>query len=96
MTIAHLQISHADVLIINKSDVVTPQQLEAVVQRVQSVNGLAKIHKTSYGQIPYLEDYLLDIHAYDGLGSLDVAAKGHSHLDPVSSYLRFSSCLKFT
>ncbi|MCJ1225767.1 hypothetical protein MMC12_002416 [Toensbergia leucococca] len=82
MTIAHLQISHADVLIINKSDVVTPQQLEAVVQRVQSVNGLAKIHKTSYGQIPYLEDYLLDIHAYDGLGSLDVAAKGHSHLDP--------------
>lgn len=84
MTTAHLQISHADVIVINKSDAVTTQQLNAVEERVRAINGLAKIHVTQYGNIPQLEGLLLDIHAYDGLEALGTAGKGHSHLDPVS------------
>lgn len=83
-TTAHLQISHADVIVINKSDTVITQQLNAVEERVRAINGLAKIHITQYGHIPQLEGFLLDLHAYDGLEALETAGKGHSHLDPVS------------
>lgn len=83
-TTAHLQISHADVIVINKSDAVTTQKLNAVEERVRAINGLAKIHVTQYGQISQLEGFLLDLHAYDGLEALEAAGKGHSHLDPVS------------
>lgn len=85
MTTAHLQISHADVVVINKSDLVSEVELLAVRRRVEAINGLAKIHVTVQGKVPDLVGFLLDIHAYDDVGSLDVGTKGHSHLDPVSS-----------
>lgn len=82
-TTAHLQISHADVIVVNKCDSVTPKQLGAVKERIRAINGLAKIHKTQYSQVPQLETFLLDLHAYDDVDALDTEAKGHSHLDPV-------------
>ncbi|KAL8824554.1 MAG: hypothetical protein Q9170_008121 [Blastenia crenularia] len=82
LTTAHLQISHADVVIINKCDVVSAEQLQRVQERVRAINGLAKLHMTQYGQIPQLEGVLLDLHAYDGVDDLDTVTKGHSHLDP--------------
>ena len=83
LTTAHLQISHADVVVINKADAVTSTRLEAVVGRVKSINGLAKVHITQYSQVPRLESFLLDLHAYDGVQSLENVEKGHSHIDPV-------------
>lgn len=85
LTTAHLQISHADVVVINKSDLVSAEELEAVQKRVQGINGLAKIHVTQQGKVPHLDAFLLDLHAYDSVDTLDVAEKGHSHLDKVSS-----------
>ena len=85
MTTAHLQISHADVIVINKCDSVTAEQLKTVEKRITAINGLAKIHRTQYSQVPKLESFLLDLHAYDGVESLDAMGKeGHSHLDPVN------------
>lgn len=84
-TTAHLQISHADVIVINKCDNVSSEQLAAVEERIRAISGLAKIHKTQYSQVPKLETFLLDLHAYDGVDALDTSAQGHSHLDPVSS-----------
>ena len=84
LTTAHLQISHADVIVINKCDSVTSEQLIVVEARIKGINGLAKIHKTQYSQVPRLESFLLDLHAYDGVDSLDTMSKAHSHLDPVS------------
>jgi len=83
-TTAHSQISHADVIVINKCDSVPSEQLAAVEERIRAINGLAKIHKTQYSQVPKLETFLLDLHAYDGVDALDTTAQGHSHLDPVS------------
>lgn len=83
-TTAHLQISHADVIVINKCDTVSPEQLAAVEARTRAINGLAKVHKTKYSQVPKLETFLLDLHAYDGIDALDTTTQGHSHLDPVS------------
>lgn len=83
LTTAHVQISHADVIVINKSDLVDTAQLEKVKARVQAINGLAKLHVTNQSAVPELEGLLLDLHAYDQVDRLDTVAKGHSHLDPV-------------
>lgn len=82
-TTAHMQISHADVIIINKCESITAENLTEVEDRIRSINGLANIHKTSYSQVPRLESFLLDLHAYDGVQDLDTSGREHSHIDPV-------------
>jgi CCR4-NOT transcription complex subunit 2 len=84
MTTAHVQISHADVIVINKADLVSSDDLERVKARITSINGLAKIHITEKSVVPQLEGFLLDLHAYDQFDEAAASAKGHSHLDPVS------------
>lgn len=83
LSTTHLQISHADVIVINKADLVTPEHIQRVKERVQAINGLAKVLVTQRGLVPQLDEFLLDLHAYDDVGSLDLAGKGHSHLDTV-------------
>ncbi|KAH7383725.1 CobW/HypB/UreG [Cadophora sp. MPI-SDFR-AT-0126] len=90
LTTAHLQISHADILVINKSDLVSEEELTSVKKRVQAINGLATVHVTTQGKVPRLEGFLLDLHAYDDVGALDVADKGHSHLDPTIATITLS------
>jgi G3E family GTPase len=84
LTTAHLQISHADVILINKTDLVTPSELQQVVERIQSINGLARIKTTTKSEVPQLEGFILDINAYADVTASDLtfASKGHSHLDP--------------
>jgi G3E family GTPase len=85
MTTAHVQISHADVIVINKADLVSSDDLERVKARITSINGLAKIHITEKSVVPQLEGFLLDLHAYDQFDEAAASAKGHSHLDPTIS-----------
>ncbi|CBX90903.1 similar to CobW domain-containing protein [Plenodomus lingam JN3] len=84
LTTAHLQISHADVILINKTDLVSPEELDIVTRRIQSINGLARLKTTTKSQVPKLEGLVLDLHAYDHVTDADLqfAPKGHSHLDP--------------
>ncbi len=84
LTTAHLQISHADVVVINKADLVTAAQLSAVEARVRAINALATVKVTDHSRIPDLEGLVLDLHAYDNVTAenLAFASKGHSHLDP--------------
>jgi G3E family GTPase len=90
MTTAHVQISHADVVVINKSDLVSKAELDLVKSRIESINGLARLHVTEKSIVPQLEGFLLDLHAYDQLNEVDFAKKGHSHLDPVSGSRRLN------
>ncbi|KAI5463351.1 CobW/HypB/UreG, nucleotide-binding domain-containing protein [Mariannaea sp. PMI_226] len=90
MTTAHLQISHADVIVINKADMVTESELKSVRARIESINGLAKIHVTERSVVPQLEGFLLDLHAYDQFNEQEASAKGHSHLDPTISTVAIS------
>ncbi|KPM38758.1 hypothetical protein AK830_g7805 [Neonectria ditissima] len=85
MTTAHVQISHADVIVINKADMVSEKELSDVRARIESINGLAKIHVTERSVVPQLEGVLLDLHAYDQFDESEATAKGHSHLDPTIS-----------
>ncbi|CAK4024241.1 Hypothetical predicted protein [Lecanosticta acicola] len=84
LSIAHLQISHADILLLNKSDLVNEAELGEIERRIRSINALAKLEITSHSQVPQLEGLILDLHAYDDVSAetLDFASKGHSHLDP--------------
>ena len=89
-TTAHLQISHADVIILNKSDTVSADQIGECLGRIYSINSLAKVHITEYSRLPYLEGAVLDLHAYDGVDSLETFRGNATHIDPVrasSSYL---------
>ncbi|EPE08693.1 cobw domain-containing protein [Ophiostoma piceae UAMH 11346] len=84
MTTAHVQISHADVIVINKADLVNDDELARVRERIQSINGLAKIHVTTQSTVPQLEGVLLDLHAYETAEAVERAVNQtyHSHLDP--------------
>ncbi|KAF1813306.1 cobW-domain-containing protein [Eremomyces bilateralis CBS 781.70] len=87
MTTAHLQISHADSIIVNKADLVSAEELAAVTARVRAINSVARVEVTSHSRVPVLEGWLLDLHAYDRVDGegLEFAEKGHSHLDPTIS-----------
>ncbi|KAF4126729.1 GTPase, G3E family [Geosmithia morbida] len=85
MTTAHVQISHADVIVINKADLVSQEELRNVRSRIESINGLARIHVTERSAVPQLEGVLLDLHAYDEFSEAEATVKGHSHLDPAIS-----------
>jgi len=81
MTTAHLQISHADVVVINKADLVTREEIEAVKQRIAGMNGLARIIVTEKGKVDNLEEWLLDLKAYETVGELKTPIK--TQLDEV-------------
>ena len=91
LTTAHLQISHADVIILNKTDLITPCQLSVVQERLSSINSLAKLIRTSHSRVDSLSGTVLDLFAYDSFPSTtpgpDFSSKGHSHLDPTISTL---------
>ncbi|KAK2740739.1 hypothetical protein FQN57_005971 [Myotisia sp. PD_48] len=90
LTTAHLQISHADVILLNKTDLVSPDQLEKVKDRISSLNGLATIHVTNHSKISNIEGTVLELHSYDKLTNVDFSTKGRSQLDPSISTLSFS------
>lgn len=83
LTTAHLQISHADVILLNKTDLVSADELQNVKERIASINGLAKVITTDHSRVPDFDGTLLEIHAYDKIADIDFHEKGHSHLDPV-------------
>ncbi|GKZ37558.1 COBW domain-containing protein 1 [Aspergillus brasiliensis] len=91
LSMAHMQISHADVIIINKSDLVTADELAQVQDRVTAINSAAKIHITDHSKTPKIEGVVLDLHAYDHLDNLDFAQKGHSHMDPSISTIALTT-----
>ncbi len=57
------QIAFADVIVLNKTDLVTPDELEAVEAAVRQRNPLAKIHHAQRGNVPIAD--LLDQGAFD-------------------------------
>jgi G3E family GTPase len=64
LSTAHLQISHADVLLVNKVDLVSELIKHSVVERVRSINSIATLYETEFTHIDGL-DAILDLHAYD-------------------------------
>ena len=90
-TTAHLQISHADVVLINKADLVTTEQLYQVRSRIEAINGLAKVFITERGVVGKQNlEWLLDLKAYKDVGDLSVKTKNMmgNKADPVGHMYR--------
>ncbi len=58
------QIALADILLLNKTDLVSSDQLCEFESRVKSINGQASLVRTDHSKIDL--DLILDLHAYDG------------------------------
>ena len=57
------QIGFADVLILNKTDLVTPAELDALEARIHKMNGAAKIHRTQNAAIDL--KHVLDVGGFN-------------------------------
>lgn len=65
------QIAFADVIIINKTDLVTAEELQAVEMQVRAINAYATIHKTTRSSVSL--DAVLGKNAFDLDRILDIA-----------------------
>lgn len=61
---ANIQLSYADVVILNKSDLIDDVTKSAIEQRIHSINALAKIIPTTYAELDKIED-ILDLETVD-------------------------------
>jgi G3E family GTPase len=82
------QIAFADVIVLNKTDLVTPEELEAVEARIRQINRFARIHRTERAAVPIAE--VLDRGAFDLKRVLEVEPKfltedAHEHNDDIVS-----------
>src|SRR5208337_4683541 len=76
------QIAFADVILINKTDLVSAEELHEVEARIRGINPYAKVHRTERAQIPLEE--VLGRNAFDLDRILDIEPEflegnGHDH-----------------
>ncbi|MCY7323184.1 MAG: GTP-binding protein [Phormidesmis sp. CAN_BIN36] len=67
---AQEQIAFADVILLNKSDLVEPEQLDELEQRIRGMNAIAKIHRTQNAELGM--DALLGVGAFDLTRALEI------------------------
>ena len=60
---AAAQVAFADVIVLNKLDLVTPEEIEAVEKRIGEINRFAKIHRATRSDVKVTD--ILDIGAFD-------------------------------
>ncbi len=85
---AQEQIAFADVILLNKTDLVTPEQLEELENRIRGMNAMAKIYRTRNSELEM--DALLGVKAFDLDRALEVdpdflGEDAHEHDESVYS-----------
>jgi G3E family GTPase len=80
LAIDHIRL--ADLVVINKKDLVTPNQLSDLKLKVESIAGLSRIWETSFGEVPLslIFDDLAN-HAMASVGSMQKGEHEHQHHD---------------
>ncbi|NXD17221.1 CBWD1 protein, partial [Nothocercus nigrocapillus] len=82
---ASRQVALADLIIINKTDLVSGEELDKIRTSVRSINGLVKIIETQRSRVDLSN--VLDLHAFDSLSGVSLQKKlhhvktTHAHLD---------------
>ena len=85
---AQEQIAFADVILMNKIDLVTPEQLDELEKRIRGMNAIAKIHRTRNAEVEM--DALLGVKAFDLKRALEIdpeflSEDAHEHDESVYS-----------
>lgn len=79
LTTTSVQISHADVILLNKCDRIKDnKELDHIKNRIRGINALATIVETTYSRVPSLST-ILDLGAYDGTTIDEEKLREHSH-----------------
>lgn len=86
---AQEQIAFADVILLNKTDLVTPQDLEELESKIKAMNGMAKIYRTQNSELSM--DALLGVQAFDLDRALEIDPEflnedAHEHDETVKSF----------
>ncbi|XP_064498787.1 zinc-regulated GTPase metalloprotein activator 1A-like isoform X2 [Pseudopipra pipra] len=90
---ASRQVALADLIIINKTDLVSEEELNKVRTSVRSINGLVKILETQRSRVDLSN--VLDLHAFDSLSGISLQKKlehvktTHAHLDKAITTVTF-------
>ncbi|MGB0581419.1 MAG: CobW family GTP-binding protein [Limisphaerales bacterium] len=74
---AQPQIAFADILLLNKSDLVEEAELDRIESRIRKMNKLAKLHRTERSQVDVGQ--LLGLGARDLTAPLEVQEEPHAH-----------------
>ncbi len=82
------QIAFADVILLNKTDLVTTEELNALEQRIRSINAMAKIERTQNAEVDI--DRVIGINAFDLDRALEIdpqflGEEAHVHDETVGS-----------
>jgi G3E family GTPase len=85
---AQEQIAFADVILLNKTDLVTPDVLDELERRIRGMNAMAKIHRTRNSEVGM--DTLLGVKAFDLDRALEIDPEflgedAHQHDETVYS-----------
>jgi G3E family GTPase len=82
------QLAFADVVLLNKTDLVTPEELEVLEQRIRGMNAMAKIYRTRDAAVEM--DSILGVGAFDLSRALEIdpnflGEDAHEHDETVGS-----------
>ena len=77
------QIALADVVIANKMDLITQNDMSDITNRIRSMNSTCTLHYTKYGEIDL--DLILGIEAYNSADSMPPSTVPHHIPSSVSS-----------
>ena len=85
---AQEQIAFANVILLNKTDLVTPEELSKLEQKIRSMNGMVKIYRTTNSEIDM--DSVLRVRAFDLDKALEIEPEllgedAHKHDESVFS-----------
>jgi G3E family GTPase len=85
---AQEQIAFADVILLNKTDLVSPEELDKLERKIRGMNAIAKIYRTQNSQLEM--EALLGVQAFDLQRALDIdpqflSEDAHEHDETVGS-----------
>jgi len=86
---AQEQIAFADVILLNKTDLVTPAELDELENKIKAMNGMAKIYRTQNSELGM--NALLGVQAFDLDRALEINPEflneaAHEHDETVKSF----------
>jgi G3E family GTPase len=80
-TLVIQQIAYADIILLNKVDLIEEKEIESIQKRVSRINSIAQIYKTEYGKVEV--DKILSVNLYQQLKNI----KNSSNTNEEDTYM---------
>ena len=80
---AQEQIAFADAILLNKTDLATPQELDSLEEKMRGLNGMARVFRTRNADVDLAT--LFNLAGFNLEQKLNLAASDHQHTNPFST-----------